>query len=727
MATPARAAFQGTTLSPPQFDSVLYVPGETIDWTIHATPGDRFDVEIVLDTNPTTKGTDIARWNDRPVPQSGQLRMNYTILDSQEDSPWYWLRVYDPNWIENGRIGQTFSSQRFTIQGYRLSIETDRAAYLPGDLVTVTWSANLVRDGSLAPDGVGKIWAYDNLGGGLTAPEPHAFTASTGSFNFTIGAYADPSVDAVAWGWFNDTPSSPRRHQAALVAFDVNGLGVRVGTSAVSYQPGTVVTVTVEAKISANVANPSPFDPGAAGAQVVISVTDLTTGAIITQYGPSGPLVADAHGSLTHVFQLGQGIADGTQFEVAADATAHGGAYPSLVASDTAKFTVRAVAGISVQMTPNKAQYASGDAIKLHADVYGNSPGPFTFVWEARDATFGAGNALLDLKTGNSADYLYNTGATFDGRIRFEVSVDDGQGNRAVQSTVLQVALGWLVVSADRSEFNPRDTISVTWSLLSNVIQNPSYYYEVTDGGGLVVASAVPSGGSVSYSVPQVPSPSYTFTITASEGGRVVTGTARVSAVSGFVLALSLDRASYLPGDIVRIGYLMQARGKSVLPTVYTFQVSLAGSPTRIEQMTTAQGTLTYVIPAGVTQGNLLLAVVETSTATFSAQTIVVGPTNPLWSITIADVPLFAILLGIALLLVVVLLVRSGALFGRVPSAPKAPGIPPPEKPGPPTAAPGPSPMSVTCRSCGHTIEVTTSKRPIEVMCPNCGETQMVP
>jgi predicted RNA-binding Zn-ribbon protein involved in translation (DUF1610 family) len=34
--------------------------------------------------------------------------------------------------------------------------------------------------------------------------------------------------------------------------------------------------------------------------------------------------------------------------------------------------------------------------------------------------------------------------------------------------------------------------------------------------------------------------------------------------------------------------------------------------------------------------------------------------------------------------------------------------------------------MMVTCRACGGPIEITTSKRPIEVMCPRCGNTEMV-
>jgi len=729
LAAPSRAAFQSATLSPPQYDSFLYIPGEEIAWTIQATPGDRFDVEIVLDsdTSSTTPGTMIDSWDDRPVPTSGLLDMTYRILDTAEDSVWYWLRVYDASWIENGRVGLTYSSQQFTVQGYRLSIETERSAYLPGDTVTVTWSANMVRDGSLAPDGVGRLWAYDSVGGSLLTPSPHAFTSATGSFSFSLSRTADPAVDAVTWGWFNDTPSLPRRHQWDLVGFAVNELGVRVSTDAAVYRPGSVVTVSVDAKITINPLGPSPLEPGAANAQVVVTVTNLSSGAIVAAYGSPGPLVADAHGSVTHVFQLGAALADGTQFEVAVDATANGGVYSPLLASDSATFTVQTAVGISVQMRPNKAQFASGDVVSMQAFVYGESPGPFTFVWEARDVTVGGGNALLNRTTGDSAAFTYPTPATFEGRISFTVVVSDGRGNRATQAMGVDVAVGWLAVSADRSEFSPRDTIAVSWSLVSNVIQSPTYFYDVRDDSGEVVASGIPASGSVSYAVPQNASTSYTFSITASEAGRVATGTATVFAVSGVFLGLGLDRPSYLPGDVVQIRYTMQARGRSVLPTVFTFQLGLAGGPFRTQQTTTASGVLAYAIPPGIAQGNLVLGVFETNTGASAILTVTVGPTNPLWAITVADVPLFVILLGVAMLLVVILLVRSGALFPHGLHLRKAPGTPPEEKPGPPTAEPGPSPMSVTCRSCAGAIEVTTSKRPIEVMCPTCGETQMVP
>src|SRR5207237_67374 len=60
----------------------------------------------------------------------------------------------------------------------------------------------------------------------------------------------------------------------------------------------------------------------------------------------------------------------------------------------------------------------------------------------------------------------------------------------------------------------------------------------------------------------------------------------------------------------------------------------------------------------------------------------------------------------------------GGSLFG--PRAAR-----PPPGPGP-VQAPASAPMSIACRRCGKPVEITTSKRPIEVMCPSCGETQVV-
>jgi predicted RNA-binding Zn-ribbon protein involved in translation (DUF1610 family) len=40
--------------------------------------------------------------------------------------------------------------------------------------------------------------------------------------------------------------------------------------------------------------------------------------------------------------------------------------------------------------------------------------------------------------------------------------------------------------------------------------------------------------------------------------------------------------------------------------------------------------------------------------------------------------------------------------------------------------APETGSMTMECVECGNPIEVTTTRRPIEIMCPHCGEIQLL-
>jgi len=128
---------------------------------------------------------------------------------------------------------------------------------------------------------------------------------------------------------------------------------------------------------------------------------------------------------------------------------------------------------------------------------------------------------------------------------------------------------------------------------------------------------------------------------------------------------------------------------------------------------------------AGVGDGDILVSATESNTFTFRQQTVHIGTTSALWSTELAGIPLFAVLLALLFifLLVAVLGLWRRIGFGGALLAPKAPPRPPAE--GAPRAPPT-APMSILCHHCGKPIELTTSKRPIEVMCPSCGETQLV-
>jgi hypothetical protein len=453
---------------------------------------------------------------------------------------------------------------------------------------------------------------------------------------------------------------------------------------------------------------------------VTITVTDQSTGRVVPGYGAQN-LLTDSHGNLRHVFQLNTSIPDGTSFLV----TASGVANNAVLSSATATFVVNARAGMSIVLTFDKSQYLSGDTVRMTVDVSGSS-GPFTYIYEARDASFGGG--LLARLTSSSKVYTYTIPTTFDGAISFWATADDGQGNRRTDVRTFTVLLGILAVNLDRTEYNGGDTVTASYSLTRNpqVLANPTYYYEIFDTSGTLVKSGVASGTSVAYQVPAVPSDRYMFRITATEAGRALSGSATANIVAGVLLSISFDRTSYNPGDTMRITYTLTPRGRTALPASFLFFVGMPGVPSKTVQTTRSSGELSYTLPAGMNTGPQFLSVQEAYTGAYTVEGVTIGGVNPLWA-DVAGIPAIVVVMGlfIALLFILMLLMWRRTMGGL---APRAPGERPPmEKPAPPsTAGPGPAPMTVTCKACGAPIEITTSKRPIEVMCPSCGETQMV-
>ncbi|HYM39702.1 MAG TPA: hypothetical protein VEY12_06115, partial [Thermoplasmata archaeon] len=290
-----------------------------------------------------------------------------------------------------------------------------------------------------------------------------------------------------------------------------------------------------------------------------------------------------------------------------------------------------------------------------------------------------------------------------------------------------QVSFGYLSLTLDHTQFNAGDTITATASLTSTLITSPTYVWAVQDASGSVVASGNGSA-TKSFTTPSPSSSRYVFLVTASQNGRAVQATATAYRADGYFLSVSFDKSSYNPGDTMTITYTVSTRGVSVLPSSYHFYLQLYGVTFRYVDASTPTGTLTLQVPGNTPTGNILLYISEGNTGASVYEIVHVGAVNPLVA-DIGGVPLFDILitlLFVVLLLAVILLWRRTGM-GRTPpiAGTGKPSTPPPPPPsGPSQQAAGP--MSVACKHCGASIEITTSKRPIEVMCPSCGETQVV-
>src|SRR5438093_954656 len=270
-------------------------------------------------------------------------------------------------------------------------------------------------------------------------------------------------------------------------------------------------------------------------------------------------------------------------------------------------------AAMTVTVVLDKSSYLSGDTATAQATVYRTpAPANYTYTWRVRNFFF----QLLNTTTTAGARFTYPIALDYTGTLRFEATVDDGQGTVSAGQQSATVALAYMALSLDRGDYNPGDTINALYDVTSHVITNPSYAYEVDDENAVIVLSGTTNLTFFGFRTPNPASRSYTFHVTASDRGNTTQAQATIIQASGFVL--------------------------------------------------------------GVLFLLLLIAVIG------------------LWR-------------------------RVGG--GLAPKGAK--GTPPPPPEGPVQTPPA-SPMSITCRRCGKPIDLSTSRRPIEVMCPSCGETQVV-
>ena len=183
---PTARALVTTFVDPPKYDSSFYTPGETIRFTINVGPADprTFDVLVVWDNGPSRIEWSGSLFDDQTIPAAASsLVLTYALPAAIPDGDFYWVEVHGSTWIESGgTLGGTMDRWQFSIRTWTMSLETGRTRYLPGDTVTVLWSVNLIRDGTLAPSGDGQLWVNDwPNGNALIAPNPHVFPESAGT------------------------------------------------------------------------------------------------------------------------------------------------------------------------------------------------------------------------------------------------------------------------------------------------------------------------------------------------------------------------------------------------------------------------------------------------------------------------------------------------------------------------------------------------------------------
>ncbi len=199
-------------------------------------------------------------------------------------------------------------------------------------------------------------------------------------------------------------------------------------------------------------------------------------------------------------------------------------------------------AAMTVSVVLDKSSYLSGDTASARAIVYRTpAPGNYTYVWRVRNLFF----QLLNTTTTAGAVFNYPIALAYTGTLRFEATVDDGQGTVVAGQQSATVAQAYMSLTLDRGDYNPGDTISAFYGVSSHVIMNPAYSYAVTDTNTVVVFSGTTNATFFSFATPNPSSRSYTFRVTATDRGNSTQALATINQATGFVLGMSFDRASY--------------------------------------------------------------------------------------------------------------------------------------------------------------------------------------
>ena len=743
-----------------------YVPGETIEITVSGPDTETYDIAIFL-------GDVLKKKYEDKSPDGGTLSLSYSIPKAAPDG------TYDVYLCDSTQLDCPLTMTPFPIgyldggsywvQEFRLDIETNRGmhpgtagswfqdgAYVPGEDVLIFFAVRNIADNQIVPDGRGEWFAYNFTGDEV---DNGNVDAAEGVIKFTLSSSADVSPSSTSSGayriefWFNDSSSSdPDHFSYDFEYFYVGNLGVEVtlplGTT---YPPGDVVRVDVTAFVDVNDNNFLDFFEQInviAGGEVDIDVfiRDASTWDKQNAYSEVN-LDTDQDGRVSHFFTLAIDTEDGSEFQVEGTLLVE-----DVEISDKAFFEVVTSGSLTVEIDLDKFVYQSGETITATSLIHTSGTGSqnVTYSYEVENLQSGA---ILAWKTDTSNLFTFDIPADFQGSLAIGVTARNSDGVEDQDSTgPINVVHGFIQVNADKEVYEAGQNIRISYSLSRATFGAAPvrYFYRIYAGASsncLISPGTLPvktgsttpgaAGGFFEFQVPAVPASAYTFVVDASSSGLTVIGCDTSFQTSGYVLSISFDKPAYAPGESVKIHYKLSTRGTSKLPDFFTLRYggTMSLIDTVTTQTTSAEGDVYFNIPGDWNQGNIpfgMSASYSFTTLAVATEVIVVkAGANPLWFWTLADTPIIDIILLLWVVVLTLLLWRLVGTKGRrepklsTPTTGASIGAAtPPPSAGP--TEPGASPMVINCRACGSPIDVTTSKRPIEVMCPSCGETEMV-
>jgi len=687
-------------------DRWTYVPGETIE------------ILVIVDVSPYATDT-----------------INITIQGSESNHTWNdqsltdyeWTGTWDiPSDIETGSFdivvnstdgNATIRTESISIQYFDFMLWADRNVYLPGDDAIFSWMAYTIPDYDPINVTIDLNISYISGIDGTTK-WINASDIASQPYTVTLPTIADidawPGVIAYAKAYAD---SGENRTSESTLWIDIDDLSASVNADLSDYLPGENIVVDVTATVGTG---------RLPGATVNVEVDD-GTGVLIAGLSLSN-LTTDANGETGGIIEIPTDMETGNYRVIA---TVTKGDY-TVVVSDN----IWVIEDWVVDLTTDKSSYLSGETITATLEILKDGQSV------AADNIY---YILVSASRGLLATPSYTSSMSIPIDVPSGIEVNDASISMMVtvgedvfypSSNQFTISNAIITLGVSQREYRAGDSIDFSVMVQGDVSLDVTYKILDNDGstvqtGNLTLDSD--NEASFTLDVPEdTPSQSYTAQVIGDDGdGYIIVADRTVNLESDYIVDFWIKSGPayasgyYAPGQKIVIGFEIIPQGD--LPDMSSVTARLMINPIGylgpIQNFDAMTGEMEITLPDNLPNGEYTIQLTIDGVGTSSSK-IEVNANMSSWDRSLGGISAASLALLILLIIVILMLavMMMRGVKGAAAGEPK-PKPPKEEKKKPEEYKPK---ATVDCPSCGTPIEVGTSKRPIEVMCPKCGASQMV-
>jgi hypothetical protein len=714
LATTTFKLMQNRVVIDPERAGDVYAPGETIRIMIDAYHPDGPNEDVNVTISPVNVSWNVVALTNYHREIVWTIPDNATLGDQD---------IYVNRSDANTTVVQQFNNV-FDIEYFVFEVSWDRAnsgnqaTYMAGENAVISfWAWSL-------PDFVPINVTLDlNLTytDGADNPAWLNKSATSSPFNITIPAWMNTQG---GFGIVYTAHAANNRNSTIGGPFiDIGVVNLHsIALDKAQYHPGDSAVVSVEVWVK----DPADLDQSPLpGATVAITMDDGDGNLIPV----NATMMTNSVGLAQVTLSLPANLTVDHDYRVIGKAS-------KLGFWDTKSVTLHYTSALSVEVLVNKDQYISGESIAVQVIVLKNGvaiqPDGLTYELRANGA---APNKVMT----SNLNFSIVAPEVVDNWAYVNITVQIGTVMKSVDSDFFAISMIEMTLSASKLEYYAGETVEFEVLVVGDAV-GFTFRYTIVDNDLILVSSGaltLDTKGQATFKL-DVPAgknaESYTATVYGDDGnGVVLIRPLTVGRATDYLVVVSIKTApssvsgAYSPGQTIVVGFEIIKQSTDlpdmaiVTALLYDDTQGLAGE---LMTFTVMNGELSITLPKDAVSGEHMLSVQIDGVDHW--QSITVDATgNSIWNSNVGGMMSLADLI-LAILMIVVILMLLVMMMKRGGGAAAAPAEP---KPAAPKAAKEETyqpKSSVKCPSCGAMVEVATSKRPIEVMCPKCGTSQMV-